>query len=211
MAKQVKTAKVNMPLCVAGVLLCLTLFSFHLTGGLYARYTQSAAGGAAARVVRFGALTLEESGDFYETNKLRMIPGVDLTKTATVSFAGSESATFVFVEMQLPHWGTADNATFSFAINGKTALQWRVADGWTFLRVDGGTYVYYRELPPNTVLDAVDVIAAGGTVTVSETLTKSDMAALTGVEFNLRAGVVQSIGFDSPAAAYEAVVTNGRS
>ena len=35
------------------ILLCLTLFSFHLTGGLFARYTAQATGSDFARVAKF--------------------------------------------------------------------------------------------------------------------------------------------------------------
>lgn len=39
--------------CLAGVLLCLTLFSFRLTAGLYARYTSTATASDSARVAKF--------------------------------------------------------------------------------------------------------------------------------------------------------------
>ena len=45
--------KVNIPICVAAVLLFLTLFSTHLCSGLYARYTTTASGSDSARVARF--------------------------------------------------------------------------------------------------------------------------------------------------------------
>jgi len=48
-----KKAKLNIPLCAAAVLLCLTLVSIHLTSGLYARYTASATGSDSARVAKF--------------------------------------------------------------------------------------------------------------------------------------------------------------
>lgn len=42
--------KVNIPMCLAGILLCLTLFSMHFSGGLYARYTTSGTVADSARV-----------------------------------------------------------------------------------------------------------------------------------------------------------------
>lgn len=45
--------KVNIPICVAAVLLFLTLLSTHLCSGLYARYTTTASGSDSARVARF--------------------------------------------------------------------------------------------------------------------------------------------------------------
>ena len=45
--------KMNIPICLAGVLLCLTLFSFYFSGGLYARYVTKSTGSDSARVARF--------------------------------------------------------------------------------------------------------------------------------------------------------------
>ena len=197
--------KMNIPMCLAAILLCLTLISIHLTSGLYAKYISSASGNDSARVIKFGELTLTEEGDFYEGNKLMIIPGVALTKKATVSFSGSESATYVFVEITPSKWSTTDNKTFSLMSNGKTAMQWNVAEGWLFLRSDNGTYIYYRELTPNTELIATDIIAENGKIAVSNQITKSEIQVMTGISIKLRATVVQSGGFENPEAAWNSV------
>ena len=205
LAKHTKTAKVNIPMCIATFLFCLTLISIHLTSGLYAKYISSASGNDSARVIKFGELTLTEEGDFYEGNKLMIIPGVALTKKATVSFSGSESATNVFVEITPSKWSTTDNKTFSLMSNGKTAMQWNVAEGWLFLKSDNGTYIYYRELTPNTELIATDIIAENGKIAVSNQITKSEIQVMTGISIKLRATVVQSGGFENPEAAWNSV------
>lgn len=197
--------KMNIPMCLAAILLCLTLISIHLTGGLYAKYTTSASGNDSARVIAFGDLSLTESGDFYDGNKLMIIPGVDLTKKATLSFLGSESATYVFIEITPSKWSTTDNKTFSLLSNGKTAMQWNIAEGWLFLKSDNGTYIYYRELTPNTELIATDIIAENGKITVSNQITKSEIQVMTGISIKLRATVVQSGGFADPEAAWNSV------
>ena len=197
--------KMNIPMCLAAILLCLTLISIHLTSGLYAKYISSASGNDSARVIKFGELTLTEEGDFYEGNKLMIIPGVALTKKATVSFSGGESATYVFVEITPSKWSTTDNKTFSLMSNGKTAMQWNVAEGWLFLKSDNGTYIYYRELTPNTELIATDIIAENGKITVSNQITKSEIQVMTGISIKLRATVVQSGGFENPEAAWNSV------
>ena len=197
--------KMNIPMCLAAILLCLTLISIPLTSGLYAKYISSASGNDSARVIKFGELTLTEEGDFYEGNKLMIIPGVDLTKKATVSFSGSESATYVFVEITPSKWSTTDNKTFSLMSNGKTAMQWNVAEGWLFLKSDNGTYIYYRELTPNTELIATDIIAENGKIAVSNQITKSEIQVMTGISIKLRATVVQSGGFENPEAAWNSV------
>ena len=205
LVKHRKTAKVNIPMCIASFLFCLTLISIHLTSGLYAKYISSASGNDSARVIKFGELTLTEEGDFYEGNKLMIIPGVALTKKATVSFSGSESATYVFVEITPSKWSTTDNKTFSLMSNGKTAMQWNVAEGWLFLKSDNGTYIYYRELTPNTELIATDIIAENGKIAVSNQITKSEIQVMTGISIKLRATVVQSGGFENPEAAWNSV------
>ena len=205
LAKHTKTAKVNIPMCIASFLFCLTLISIHLTSGLYAKYISSASGNDSARVIKFGELTITETGDFYEDNKLMIIPGVDLIKKATVSFSGSESATYVFVEITPSKWSTTDNKTFSLMSNGKTAMQWNVAEGWLFLKSDNGTYIYYRELTPNTELIATDIIAENGKIAVSNQITKSEIQVMTGISIKLRATVVQSGGFENPEAAWNSV------
>lgn len=53
MAKRKNPSRVNIPMCAAGVLLCLTLFSAHFTSGLYAKYTATATGSDSARVAKF--------------------------------------------------------------------------------------------------------------------------------------------------------------
>ena len=50
---QMPRAKMNIPMCIACVLLCLTLFSMYLTGGLYARYISRDEGEDFARVAEF--------------------------------------------------------------------------------------------------------------------------------------------------------------
>lgn len=210
LAQHKKTAKVNIPMCIASFLFCLTLISIHLSSGLYAKYISSASGNDSARVIKFGELTITETGDFYEDNKLMIIPGVDLTKKATVSFSGSESVTYVFVEIMPTGWSATDDVTFALLSNGKTAMQWSIADGWVFLKSDNGTYIYYRELAPNLELVKADIIAGNGKITVSDQITKSEIKAMTDISIKLRATVVQSGGFENPEAAWDSVALKGR-
>ena len=205
MAKHTKKAKVNIPMCIACFLFCLTLISIHLTSGLYAKYISFASGSDSARVITFGDLTLTETGDFYEEGKLMIIPGVDLTKDVTVDFAGSETAAYVFIEITPAEWQTIDGQTFSINSGNKVLMQWSVAEGWDYLKNGNGAYVYYRALAPNTGLEKADVIAGGGKITVSESITKSEIQNLTGVSIKLRAIAVQSGGFESPEAAWNSV------
>lgn len=55
---------INIPMCAALVLLCLTLISVHLTSGLYAKYTATATGSGSARVAKFEVdCTVEQATD----------------------------------------------------------------------------------------------------------------------------------------------------
>lgn len=54
-------AKMNIPMLCACVLLCLTLFSFYLTGGLYARYITRAEASDSARVAMFSVTKAGEA------------------------------------------------------------------------------------------------------------------------------------------------------
>lgn len=206
MSKHTKTTTVNVPMCVASVLFCLTLISFHLMGGLYAKYTAGSARSDSARVITFGELALLESGDFGADGKWMIIPGVDLQKKAEITFEGSESATYIFVEVVVSSaWITSDQYHFTVKSGDKTVMQWEMADGWEIVSSDSqGTYVYYRHLAPNKSLEA-DVIADNGKISVSDQMTKSEIGNMTGISIGLRASVVQSIGFESPAAAWESI------
>ena len=201
MANRAQQGKVNIPICLAGVLLCLTLFSTHFTGGLFARYVSRDSGSDSARVIQFGDLTLTETGDF-KNGEAFVIPGVNLTKNATVTFAGSESATYVFVEIEADGWTiSSDKKLFSIGTN---LLSWNIAEGWNYLSSDGSSHVYYQLLIPNTPLDTA-IIASGGQITVSDNITKQYLATMPSVTIDLRAAVVQVGGFDSVEAAWASV------
>ena len=205
LAKHTKTAKVNIPMCIASFLFCLTLISIHLTSGLYAKYISSASGNDSARVIIFGDITLTETGDFEDGNAY-IIPGVDLTKKAVVDFAGSEAATYVFVEVTAAKWQPSDD-NYSFAIYSadKPLIEWSIAGTWSYLTKTDDTYVYYRVLAPNTKIDAAEIIADDGNITVSEYITRSAISTLTDISIKLRATAVQSGGFENPTAAWNSV------
>ena len=107
-------AKFNIPMVIACVLLCLTLLSVHFTSDIYAKYVSKAEGKDSSKVASFGKLTLVESGDFSNPDKTAIIiPGVNLTKNAVVSFTASEVAVYIIAEAELSdQWETADNRTF---------------------------------------------------------------------------------------------------
>ncbi len=66
------TAKVNIPLRIAAVLLCLTLASVYSISGLFARYTTSVQSTDTARVAKF---SIKGSGILSESIAAELAPG----------------------------------------------------------------------------------------------------------------------------------------
>ena len=172
-----------------------------MIGGMFARYSTSAAGEDSARVAKFGEIRLEETGDFVEgTNKMLITPGVPIKKAAKVSFSESEVATYVFVEVKLSQGWTAVNGEFSF----KNKLTWKIDDGW--MQLGESTNVFYRQLAPNEALDAG--IIKNNVIEVKKELTKNEIDTLT-ITVSFQASVVQSHGFADAAAAWASLQAKG--
>ena len=188
MTKHRTHSKLNIPFCAGLVLLCLTLFSMHLTSGLYARYVTSDSAEDAARVIKFGNLTLTETGDF-ATGQAILVPGKDLIKDVTIEsnkiasvYVTSEVDTIVFVSVDVvgdtdDYKWTYDESTYTFKYGNY--ISWSVEkSNWQTLGLHAGTgkYVYYTVLEANKALSATDFIANNGKITVSDSLTKTVIA-----------------------------------
>lgn len=172
-------------------LLYLAVATFALTGVTFSRYVASAHSQDGGRVITFGDLTVTDSGS------VQVQPGVAAQKDLTVHFDGSEAAVYVFAEVQGDWTRGADNRTYTY---GAGRLSWRVADGWTHLQDN----VYYRELAPNTALDAG--LIAGGAVNVSEDMTRTELQALpTTLGIRVQAAAVQREGGDTAETAWARV------
>ena len=105
--------KMNIPMCLAAILLCLTLFSFYFCGGLYARYTTSDSGEDAARVARFD---VSEDGAYFSKNLLiETAPG--RVEREIVVTNNSEVAVACVVTIK----NTTQNIPYLFSINGSTS------------------------------------------------------------------------------------------
>lgn len=170
-------------------LLYLAVVTFALTGVTFSRYVASAHSQDEGRVITFGDLTVTDSGS------AQVQPGVAAKKDLTVRFEGSEAAVYVFAEVQGGWTRGADNRTYTY---GAGSLSWRVADGWTHLQDN----VYYRELAPNTALDAG--LIDGGAVNVSEDMTRTQLQAAAGtLHIRVRAAAVQREGGDTAQIAWK--------
>lgn len=171
-------------------LLYLAVVTFALTGVTFSRYVASAHSQDEGRVITFGDLTVTDSGS------VQVQPGVAAQKDLTVRFDGSEAAVYVFAEVQ-DGWTLGADGIYHDATG---LMTWRVADGWTHLQDN----VYYRELAPNTVLDAG--LIAGGTVDVSENMTRTELEKLSkALSIRVRAAAVQREGGDTAETAWARV------
>lgn len=170
-------------------LLYLAVATFALTGVTFSRYVASAHSQDEGRVITFGDLTVTDSGS------VQVQPGVAAEKDLTVRFEGSEAATYVFVALEGSDWTRGADGIYHDAAG---LMTWRVADGWTHLQDN----VYYRELEPNTALDAG--LIAGGTVDVSENMTRTELEKLSkALSIRVRAAAVQREGGDTAQIAWE--------
>ena len=169
-------------------LLYLAVVTFARTGVTFSRYVASAHSQDEGRVITFGDLTVTDSGS------AQVQPGVAAKKDLTVRFEGSEAAVYVFAEVQ-DGWTLGADGIYHDATG---LMSWRVADGWTHLQDN----VYYRELAPNTALDAG--LIAGGTVDVSENMTRTELEELSkALSIRVKAAAVQREGGDTAQIAWE--------
>ena len=169
-------------------LLYLAVATFALTGVTFSRYMASAYSQDEARVITFGDLTVTDSGS------VQVQPGVAAQKDLTVHFDGSEAAVNVFAEVQ-DGWTLDADGIYHDATG---LMTWRVADGWTHLQDN----VYYRELAPNTALDAG--LIDDGAVNVSENMTRTELEKLSkALSIRVQVAAVQREGGDTAQIAWE--------
>ena len=108
-------AKINIPMGIACVLFCLMLFSFHLCGGLYAKYTSGAFGEESARVAKFD---VSEDGAYFSENLLiEVIPG-SIERSITV-VNNSEVVVTYTVTIE----NTTQNIPYTFSVSGSTPIK----------------------------------------------------------------------------------------
>lgn len=197
----------------SAVLLYLLLISAAVSGVTFSKYVTGTTVGDTARVAIMRDITVTETGNFAETDKWVITPGVDMIKNAVVNFEGSEMACYVFCEIKTSGWSRLDEHSFAFSGSGENILGWAVNNDWNYLSGNGSEAVYYRIVSANTVLQA-DVLADGGKITVSENITKTQLGLLPkDMQIKIRATAVQYNGFSEgeyteeqrALAAWEAV------
>lgn len=191
--------KFRLPFSAA--LLYLALIAAAVSGVTFSKYMTGTTVGDTARVAIMRDITVTETGNFAETDKWVITPGVDMIKNAVVNFEGSEMACYVFCEIKTTGWSRLDEHRFAFSGGSENILGWAVNNDWKFLSGSGSEAVYYRIVSANTVLQA-DVLADGGKITVSENITKTQLGLLPkDMQIKISATAAQYNGFSEGSAA----------
>lgn len=127
----------------------------------------------------------EDTGSTY-----KVTPGTNITKDPEVTVKANSEACWLFVKVDEANWSEK--------------LGYTIADGWTKLSEVNG--VYYRQVASNAE-DQVYPVLKDNTVTVSSSLTKSDLEAMNTNQPSLAftAYAVQQENLATPEAAWAAV------
>ena len=129
----------------------------------------------------------ETTGEDY-----KIIPGVDIGKDPKVTVKAGSEACWLFVKVEEEGTFVANKVTYS------------VDDGWTQGNdTDIPANVYYREVGAVTA-DTDFYVLNGNKVTVSNSLTKEDIANITQPTLTFTAYAVQKDGMADAAAAWGA-------
>lgn len=121
----------NWILYLAGILFCLTLFSMHLTSGLYARYSATVSGEDGARVARF---SIQQSGELSQVMVMDVYPGFNKDYTIKLKNESEVAVNYtVSVERltnNLPLTITWTDASGSFAANSEDEVTHTLKVSW---------------------------------------------------------------------------------
>ena len=133
----------------SAVLLYLLLIAAAVSGVTFSKYITGTTVGDTARVAIMRDITVTETGNFAETDKWVITPGVDMIKNAVVNFEGSEMACYVFCEIKTTGWSRLDEHSFAFSGGGENILGWAVNNAWKYLSGNGGEAVSLTHLRAN--------------------------------------------------------------
>ena len=108
------------------------------------------------------------------TTDYKIVPGVNIAKDPKVTVEANSEACWLFVKVDEANW-----PDFKESDGTTRKVDYAIAGGWTELTgVPGVTGVYYRQVSASTV-DQPFPVLAGNEVTVSSTLTKSELQQIT--------------------------------
>ena len=118
-----KTKK-NIPMRVAAVLLCLTLFSTYFVSGLFARYSTSVQSGGHARVAKF---SIQGGGAFTQSIETVLSPGEEKGVSLII-----ENNSEVAVEYTITAANVTNNLPLRFFLQKDGASEVDINNGTVF-------------------------------------------------------------------------------
>ena len=171
-------------------MLAVTLLIGCTIGGTVAWLTDKTT--AVTNTFTYGDINITLTETKPANQQAKIIPGVDIEKDPKVTVKKDSEACWLFVKVEEEGTFVANKVTYS------------IADGWT--QGDGTKIpanVYYRQVDAVTT-DTDFVVLKDNKVTVSNTLTKEDIAKLSSKQATLTftAYAVQKDGFNTAAAAW---------
>ena len=134
--------------------------------------------------------------------EFKIVPGVNIAKDPVATVTANSEDCYLFVKLTEENWPTFTEATEA----GTTRkVKYEIEEGWTKLE-DG---VYYREVTKSGTADQAFHVLKNDQVTVSNTLTKENVDAITGTpELTVAVYAVQKEGMGSAADAWETAKAN---
>lgn len=136
-----------------------------------------------------------------ESQSLKIIPGVEITRSLKVTVEPNSEACWLFVKVEGTNWSHFPDA------NGTAKVSYSVAGGtndWKAL--DNYPGVYYREVSAEDAKTGVEY-DVNGVVAVSKELTKAEVNSIasgTQPQLSFTAYAVQRYSFEDAAKAWEA-------
>jgi len=126
-----------------------------------------------------------------------LVPGTELFKNPQVTVPADCEDSWVFVQLKESDWPAMPETD-----GNSRKVDYVVEDGWQ--RIAEVEHVYFREVKRSEQERTFPVLKQDR-ITVSESLTKTEMKTLDQAKLTVIAYAVQQAGFDSPADAWEEV------
>ena len=136
-----------------------------------------------------------------ESQPLKIIPGVEITRSLKVTVEPNSEACWLFVKVEETNWPDLKKTD---GTTRKVSYSVNVPNDWKAL--EGNPGVYYREVSAENAKTGVEY-DVNCNVTVSQMLTKAEVnsiAAGTQPQLSFTAYAVQRLGIDDAAAAWAA-------
>lgn len=146
-----------------------------------------------------GDINIKLTGES-ESQPLKIIPGVEITRSLKVTVEPNSEACWLFVKVEGTNWSHFPDANGTAKVSYSVDVQ----NGW--IALNGHPGVYYREVSAENARTGVEY-DVNGVVAVSKELTKAEVnsiAAGTQPQLSFTAYAVQRYSFEDAAKAWEA-------